>query len=115
MHWKSKQKIQRETTKLYVTEIKGDEDKAYEIRLQLGNKEFVLIDLRDEFPKKIFFSSLANGGFNYNLGVDDRIIIHGKGTILEILENSKISKSINVKTVNQTIDLIHGMINFIYS
>lgn len=115
MHWKSKQKIQGETTKLYITELKNDENKAHEIRLQLGKKEFVLIDLKDEFPKKIFYSNLANGGFNYNLGIDDRIIIYPKTRIIEILENSKNSKAINSKTVNQTINLINGMKNFIYT
>ncbi|PAM95512.1 hypothetical protein B4N84_09600 [Flavobacterium sp. IR1] len=82
MHWKSKQKILKKTTKLYITKLKNDDTKVHEIRLQLGSKKFVLIDLNDKFLKKTIYSDLTNRGFNYNLGVDDKIIIYPKIEII---------------------------------
>lgn len=89
MHWKSKNKIQRETTKLYLTELKGNEKLAHKIHLQLGKKEYVLINLKKKFPKKIEYINLNNGGFNYTLGKEDQIIIYGRNKVIEILKNSK--------------------------
>ncbi|MCL1662894.1 hypothetical protein M2T78_01430 [Elizabethkingia ursingii] len=109
MHWKSKNKIQRKTTKLYLTELKENENLAHEIRLQLGKKEYVLIDLKANFPQKIEYRSLNNNGFNYTLGLGDKIIIHHKDNAIEILQHSKNHKLINSETVDKVIDLINGM------
>lgn len=115
MHWKSKNKIHRETTKLYLTELKGDEKMAREIRLQLGKKEYVLLDLETEFPAKIEYISLSNGGFNYTPGQGDQIIIYGKSKVLKILENSKKSDIINSQTVDELISMINEMTNLAFS
>jgi len=63
---------------LYITALNGNFDKCHEIRIQIGKQEYVLIDLKEEFPKKIIYLSLINGGFNYNDQLDDQIIIYGK-------------------------------------
>ena len=114
MHWKSKNKIQRETTKLYLTELKGNEKWARQIHLQLGKKEYVLINLKTNFPKKIEYLSLNNGGFNYTPGEGDQIIIHDRNKTIEILKNSKKSILINSETIDQVIILIQGMENLIH-
>lgn len=114
MHWKSKNKIQRETTKLYLTELKVNEKWAHKIYLQLGKREYVLINLKTNFPKKIEYISLNNGGFNYILGKDDQIIIYGRNEVIEILKNSKKAKLINPETIDKVINLIQGMENIKY-
>lgn len=117
MHWKTKNKIQREATKLYITELKDDEDMACEIRLQLGKKEYVLINLKRDFPQRIEYTSLSNGGFNYTPGKGNKIIVHGKSRVIEILENSKNSNLTDSKTLDKVIALTEGIINIslIYS
>jgi hypothetical protein len=111
MHWKSKKKIQRKTTKLYLTELKGNEKMAHEIRLQLGKEEFVLINLKNDFPQKINYISLKNGGFNYTPEKGDRIIIYPRNKVLKILKNSKASKSINSETIDKVIILLNEIEN----
>lgn len=113
MHWKSKNKILRETTKLYLTELNKNEKMAHKIHLQLGKNSYVLIDLKNEFPKKIEYISLHNGGFNYTPEKGDLIIIYGKSKVLEILKNSEKSELINSKTVDILIELINGMKNLV--
>lgn len=113
MHWKSKNKIQNNTTKLYLTELQGDEKYAHEIRLQLGKEEYVFINLKTAFPNKIEYRSLLNGGFNYTQSKENLIIIYGKNKVLEILKNSKGLKALNLKTIEQVIDLIEGCVNLI--
>lgn len=117
MHWKSKKKIQRETTKLYLTELNNDEKMASAIRLQLGKIEYVIINLKRDFPLKIDYISLSNGGFNYTPGKGDPIIVYGLSKAIEILENSKNSKLIDSQTVDKVITLIKGITNkdIIYS
>jgi hypothetical protein len=115
MHWKSKRKLQKETTKLYLTELKGDEKMAREIRLQLGKKEYVLINLKGDFPRKINYISLKNGGFNYTPGKGDQIIIYGRKKVIEILENSKSSRYINPDTVDKVITLLKEIENLTYT
>lgn len=111
MHWKSKNKIQRETTKLYLTELKGDDKMAQAIRLQLGKEEYVLINLKRHFPPKVDYISLSNGGFNYTPGIGDRIIVYGRSEVVGILENSKNSNVINSQTVDKVITLLEGITN----
>ncbi|GEM_PF-4755376 len=113
MHWKSKNKIQRETTKLYLTELKGNEKWAHKIHLQLGKKEYVLINLKKNFPKKIEYINLNNGGFNYTPGKEDQIIIYGRNKVIEILKNSKKAPLLNIETIDKVINLIQGMKNLI--
>jgi len=108
MHRKTKEKLLR-ARKLYITALKGDIDKCHEIRIQIDNKEYVWIDLKEEFPKKIIYLNLSDGGFNYNLPFDDAIIIYGKSKILQVLNNSISSDEINQKTLSKVIELVGEM------
>jgi hypothetical protein len=113
MHWKTRNKILR-ATKLYVTQFNKSDNECYEIRIQIGKIEYIIIDLKEKFPEKIFYISLLNGGFNYDPINDNPIAYYGKKKTIEILNNSRESKNLNVKTIDMTIELIKEMNNLLH-
>lgn len=87
----------------------SNEKQATKLRCQIGNKEYVIFDLYDEFPVKLEFLKLSPDGFGYNQHIDDQIINRGKKETLKILEESKGLKNINVDTIDKVIDLVKQM------
>ncbi|MDE1206526.1 hypothetical protein [Tenacibaculum larymnensis] len=112
MHWKTKKKL-LSTQKLYLTHKDINSEFCYEIRFQLPNNEYVLIDLRHEIPSRIRYESLIPNGFGYNEDTDNPIIIYRKKIILKYLENTKKEKGSNIKTLDTIIDLVNEMENLV--
>ena len=100
-------------TKLYLTEEKTQDDKCYEIRVQLPTEEYVLIDLSDKLPLSIIYKSLKHNGFGYNPDKDPPITSYGKTKVVKILENSKDYRYNDQKTVEYMIDLVKNMENLL--
>ncbi|PXY02558.1 hypothetical protein DF185_00245 [Marinifilum breve] len=110
MHWKTKRKI-LSTEKIYLTHKDLESEHCYEVRLQLPESEYILIDLRYEFPTRIRYESLIPHGFRYNEDTDNPIQIYNKRRTLEFLENTKNDDKGNQETIEIVIDLINEMQN----
>lgn len=113
MHWKTKRKI-LSTEKIYLTHKELGSEYCYEVRFQLPNSEYILIDLRYEFPSPIRYESLIPHGFRYNEDTDNPIVIYGKGQVLKYLENTKNDEKGNLDTIEIVIDLINEMENLVH-
>lgn len=113
MHWKTKKKL-LSTEKIYLTHKELGSSYCYEIRFQLPNSEYVLIDLRYEFPSSIRYESLIPHGFRYNEDTDNPIVIYNKGRVLKFLENTKNDEQGNPETIETIIDLINEMENLVH-
>lgn len=113
MHWKTKKKL-LSTKKIYLTHKELGSNYCYEIRFQLPNNEFVLIDLRYEFPSPIRYESLIPHGFKYNEDTDNPIIIYNKRKVLKYLEDTKNGEQGNSETIEIVISLINKMENLVY-
>ncbi|WP_461640259.1 hypothetical protein [Labilibaculum euxinus] len=113
MHWKTKKKI-LSTEKIYLTHKDLGSDYCYEVRFQLPESEYILIDLRYEFPTRIRYESLIPHGFRYNEDTDNPIQIYNKRRTLEFLKNTKENDKCNRETIETVIDLINEMQNLVF-
>nr|WP_321355569.1 hypothetical protein [uncultured Draconibacterium sp.] len=113
MHWKTKRKI-LSTEKIYLTHKELGSKYCYEVRFQLPESEYILIDLRYELPSRIRNESLIPHGFKYNEDTDNPIQIYNKRRTLEFLENTKEDEKGNQETIEIVIDLINEMQNLVF-
>ncbi|MBV7270147.1 hypothetical protein [Winogradskyella luteola] len=110
MHWKTKNKLINNTTKIYL--IEPEEDKAIELRLQL-HQEYIAFELHLPIPKHIQYKSLLHGGFNYNPETDIPITHYQIKRVIRNLENSKFYRNNKSETIDELIVLLNSMSCFL--
>ena len=98
------------TIKVYWTEFINSWS-LYEIRFQLPDSEYVIIDLRRKFPEYIEYHSLE-WGFWYIENESYEITWYTANLTIKKLEEWRKYNYINIDTLNKVIDLIKKMPDF---
>lgn len=97
--------------KLYLTEENPHDDNCFEIRIQLPNEEYVLIDLSGNLPLNIEYRSLKPNGFGYNPEKDPPITTYTQEETLQMLRDSKDYRNNNPDVIDEVVKLVESMQN----
>lgn len=110
MHYKTRNKL-KTAIKIYTVEL--DDRKAIEVKIQLPNREYVAINLRDIFPRSVIYRRLDKNGFDYNVETDIPIVHRPITDVKEILNASRTYNHNNRETIDSLITLLDEMKQYI--
>jgi hypothetical protein len=111
IHWKSRKKLIK-ADRVYLTTESSKIELAYQARIKLPTEEYVFIELHLDFPIRVEYRSLKNGGFNYKPEIDPPMRHNSKQNTIRILTNSKNYRNNNPITIDRLISLIKDMQEF---